>query len=449
MTVSDQPVIFLYTDQQVKDINRFCCNKIMPAVFNIDTTFNLGKFYVTVTAYENVSVIRQKTGKHPTSIGPIMIHSKKDRNTYYLLASKIRQLVEPSKSLVSFGTDDDPALYEPFQTCFPGAKHLLCRIHLKRNIERKLQELCITAKASTVILHDIFNSVNGLVNMTSEITFREKLKQCELAWISQDSNASKFVAYMHKFKVNKMISSVIGQNYTTNSVESVNSLLKRLLDFKKVSVLDFINQLRDLVKFQEKEIMRTLYNPGEFSISRYYSHTSPADSNAPMMQRQNRMTMFLSSEPKVPTMNLTAAFQIPSSSGCKPSQKPPVQKKSSLHLNDEPFFIEPLPSVSSKKRCKTCYTLLDPAKIKPPNDLCISHKERWEFPCRKTGVMIETKSKHAKMFYHLSHECLFKRFPHLQSDTSKIRIADPMRYSLLADHKAVIRSVLGDIRTLS
>ena len=48
---------------------------------NVDTTFNLDQFYVTVMTYKNLSLIEFKIKKHPTFIGPVMIHTIKTKTS--------------------------------------------------------------------------------------------------------------------------------------------------------------------------------------------------------------------------------------------------------------------------------------------------------------------------------------------------------------------------------
>ena len=50
-----EPMCVVTTDQQLLDIERFC-NGEMACVLSVDTTFNLGPFYITPTTYQNLLV---------------------------------------------------------------------------------------------------------------------------------------------------------------------------------------------------------------------------------------------------------------------------------------------------------------------------------------------------------------------------------------------------------
>ena len=62
-----------------------------------------------------------------------------------------------------FGTDDEKALITGFKNTFDRSINLLCEIHLKKNAEKKLQEIGITGKIKGDIVADIFGRNTGSV----------------------------------------------------------------------------------------------------------------------------------------------------------------------------------------------------------------------------------------------------------------------------------------------
>lgn len=74
----------MFNDQQYIDIIRFGSGDNF-SIINVDTTFNLRQYYVTLITYRKLSLIDAKTKKHPTFIGPIMIHTRKDKKSYIKL----------------------------------------------------------------------------------------------------------------------------------------------------------------------------------------------------------------------------------------------------------------------------------------------------------------------------------------------------------------------------
>lgn len=50
------PVIVLFNEVQLNDIERYCTSQDKASVLGIDMTFNLGKFYVTLCTYQNFMI---------------------------------------------------------------------------------------------------------------------------------------------------------------------------------------------------------------------------------------------------------------------------------------------------------------------------------------------------------------------------------------------------------
>ena len=67
-----EPMCVLATKQQLVDIERFCTSE-PSSVLGVDTTFNLGSFYVTPVTYHNL-VVTTARRKNPILLGPILIH---------------------------------------------------------------------------------------------------------------------------------------------------------------------------------------------------------------------------------------------------------------------------------------------------------------------------------------------------------------------------------------
>ena len=64
------------------DMLRFCTKPAKCAVFGVNPTFNLGKFHLTVTTYQNLMLKDRKTGKPPLMLGPMLLHQRNTLDTY-------------------------------------------------------------------------------------------------------------------------------------------------------------------------------------------------------------------------------------------------------------------------------------------------------------------------------------------------------------------------------
>jgi hypothetical protein len=153
--VGAEPFCVVASKRQLNDIKRFCCNPIEYRPFTVDPTFNLGPYNVTPISYQNL-LVTGKEGGHPTMIGPVLLHEKKTKTTYSMFAGTIKSLEPDLTNLLAFGTDDETALVEGFNQHFERATHLLCEIHLKKNIETKLTSMNITGETKQSIISDIF-----------------------------------------------------------------------------------------------------------------------------------------------------------------------------------------------------------------------------------------------------------------------------------------------------
>ena len=72
----------LATDQQLKDVKRFCTNPSTLSVLGVDATFNFGKYYITLTTCCRL-LLRTKENCHPVRIGPTLLHHRKEAGSYY------------------------------------------------------------------------------------------------------------------------------------------------------------------------------------------------------------------------------------------------------------------------------------------------------------------------------------------------------------------------------
>ncbi len=54
------PMVILYTDDQMKDVTKFCLTG-NTSILGVDRTFNLGACYVTLTVFKNSYLLRRST----------------------------------------------------------------------------------------------------------------------------------------------------------------------------------------------------------------------------------------------------------------------------------------------------------------------------------------------------------------------------------------------------
>ena len=160
--------VFVATEQQLIDLERFCTNNLKFSILGVDPTFNMGSFFVKLTTYKHL-MFSTKEGVYPVMIGPCLIHTGKTRQSYQQLPMSIVKTNKKLENVLVFGTDSEKPLYEGFQNVFVNAYHLLCDLHMKDNIKEKLKKLGITGDQQKNILNKIFGRhhdqiENGLVD---------------------------------------------------------------------------------------------------------------------------------------------------------------------------------------------------------------------------------------------------------------------------------------------
>ena len=152
-------IAVLASDTQLKDVARFC--SIPPrekaAVFCVDLTFNLGDFFLTVTSYKNMMLVKSD-GNHPVHIGPVQIQHRKLLSSYSFFASCLKRIEPEICGLKIFGTDEEKNIINAFEEEFYNAVNLQCFRHYRQNIERRLSGWGANDKSKVFLSFRILNS---------------------------------------------------------------------------------------------------------------------------------------------------------------------------------------------------------------------------------------------------------------------------------------------------
>jgi len=146
------PVVVAYTEDQMKDISRFCSVNTPAAlktVLGIDRTFNLGSCYVTVCVYRNMAVVRKTTQDHPIFLGPVMFHYDGRLDTYKTFLRACADAFAGDLTVAEFngdvemlfGSDEEKALVRAVRDVFPQASHIFCTRHVEENCRRYMTDV--------------------------------------------------------------------------------------------------------------------------------------------------------------------------------------------------------------------------------------------------------------------------------------------------------------------
>ena len=241
--VGAEPFCVVGTNRQLDDLKRFCCNPVEYRPLTVDATFDFRPYNVTPTSYQHLIVLRNEDSKHPTMIGPVLLHEKKTQSTYSLFGGTLKSLEPELKNLMAFGTDDEKALVGGFNETFERATCLVYEIHLCKNIDTKLLSMDIKGESKQSVMDDIFGRMIGSVfeSRLSDAGSAENLfglfESLEEKWSSLHSNRSlPLLVWLEKHE--EFIRSVVSpirqraglgfppDKFTTNRSERTNSVLQ-------------------------------------------------------------------------------------------------------------------------------------------------------------------------------------------------------------------------------
>ena len=158
-------------------------------MFGIDPTFNLGKFYVTLTTFTYNQVVNKTTDVSPTFFGPIFVHTEKNYESYHYFFSTLVKLESRITDLVAVGTDGETAIVQALKATLHGNTiYLRCFLHMKENIKHKLMDLFIPENVSQEIIKDLFgvqqgtDYIKGAVDLLNAMEFDTCLHGLKTKW---------------------------------------------------------------------------------------------------------------------------------------------------------------------------------------------------------------------------------------------------------------------------
>ena len=125
-------------------------------VLGIDPTFNLGRFYVTVTTYTYLHVESKMSHSSPTFFGPMFVHMEKTYEAYYHFFSTLVKLEPRIQDIIAVGTDGEKGIVKSLEALFiHNLIHLRCFVHMRDNIRHKLFDMLLPQSVQNTILHDM------------------------------------------------------------------------------------------------------------------------------------------------------------------------------------------------------------------------------------------------------------------------------------------------------
>ncbi|KAK3105657.1 hypothetical protein FSP39_002808 [Pinctada imbricata] len=184
-------------------------------------------------------------------------------------------LASTNCSKLVIGSDEEAALVKAITHAFPNSTHILCSRHIQQNARQRLTDDAVSKSGRDTILDMIFGS-DGLVNANDSICFDEKSVEIETKC---EDISNKFLSYFQKRlketirkKVNEPQIACDLESWTNNNSESINNVLKHLVQWKSKPLMDLINAISTYANAQFKDIRRSIVGVGQFRLSKSHKH---------------------------------------------------------------------------------------------------------------------------------------------------------------------------------
>eukprot|EP00112_Aurelia_sp_Birch-Aquarium-sp1_P010637 Seg2265.2 transcript_id=Seg2265.2/GoldUCD/mRNA.D3Y31 product="hypothetical protein" protein_id=Seg2265.2/GoldUCD/D3Y31 len=286
-----EKTVFLANDRQLKDIEKFCTNNNAFSVLGVDPTYNIGHFYVSVSTYRHLMLLTSDN-VHPVMIGPVLLHFKKDFDSYFQLPSNMLRYNKRLADVQCVGTDGEVNVSDALKSVFTKANHLLCDIHFRDNVEKKMTELGIAGREKKEMLLDIFGvnkdgvQTKGLVDCWGYREVDEMFLTLKGKWCTLHDKGENFAQYFENNKLqlvkncmNAQIRTASGLGYppkvyTQNANECMNSVIKRQCIGRKLSLREAAQVIEGCVRQQETFARLAVIGLGKWKVAEPYADLS-------------------------------------------------------------------------------------------------------------------------------------------------------------------------------
>ena len=182
------PRVVYVEDWQMAEIVENCCQPDSTCVLSIDTTFNVGQFYVTSTTYQNAKFVNQRTGKLANLPGPTLFHVRQDESQFLFFSNNLLEANYAFEKVRFVGGDRDKG-QKGFLKPLKGVTYLPCKKHIEDNMKAKMQSLQLDASEKKIILEDVFGSKippkRGLVDCNTTDEFETMMAEVTGKWDEQ------------------------------------------------------------------------------------------------------------------------------------------------------------------------------------------------------------------------------------------------------------------------
>lgn len=310
------PRVVYFTDEQAEDIVRECCRPDSTSILSIDTTFNVGNYYVTTTLYRSGKIVNRKTNKAVYLPGPAMFHTTKSQRDYLYFAHTLLESNYAMERIEFLGGDRDKAQLG-FLKPLKGCTFIACKKHVEDDIKRKITDLGLNSIRHELV-HDIFGNEytkeKGIIDSETEDEFLAKVESVCNKWDRIEEGLTgktpQFSSYFQRNIQDDMKNGMLlpvrrraglqNEFFYNNAQESSNFVLKSKIQEKKVvegtgyrpdlkcTWSEGIAVYRGLVQQSKRDIQRAVLGIGPYDLSPSHRHLAITASTWSAMDKHER-----------------------------------------------------------------------------------------------------------------------------------------------------------------
>ena len=284
----ENTTIVIGSEEQLNNLMKLSTSEIDFCTVQIDPTFRLGPYECTPISYRNLMMKRKRTGKNPLRLGPVLIHYRKDQNTYSGFLQNLIDLKPGLQGMLSTGTDGEQALVNAIEAKLPNAhsRSLRCFRHVQDNFKRALTSYGMVGMQKEFV-DEVFGKADsdgiyqpGLLDAESPAEFDGKLESLREGWKERGDPTEKVFKWVEgraDMMKTRMIASVrraarlppmtkdsdIPSHFLTNDAESNNSRLKSVKKHTQSGFSGTIEAVRSLANSENEEFCQAVAGVSE------------------------------------------------------------------------------------------------------------------------------------------------------------------------------------------
>jgi hypothetical protein len=237
-----------------------------------DTTFQLGDFYVSALSFRHILF----EGNPIIPFG-FVIHERKFQEVHETFFSHIKKLVPNLKKdcfKIAIVVDKETGISNAISERLPGWQILHCWNHIKQDLKFWLRKH--GGKQDDICIY--INDIKQLLQSECVEEFNELCETLSTKWSRaflhhfEDNLKDDIVKYSAKWVLQDCGTYDPYSGVTNNASESLNTVLKRLLEWKEVPLDKIVLSLYLLQNFYSLEIQRGLASIGNYNLKKKFSN---------------------------------------------------------------------------------------------------------------------------------------------------------------------------------